>query len=202
MSDFDARAETWDEDPRKQLRGNAVADAIRASVPMAHTWKALEYGAGTGLLSFALKDDLGGITLADSSSGMLEVAERKILAANAAHMRTASLDLTRDPTPDERFDLLFSMMTLHHIPDTLGILRTFTGLLSPDGWLALADLDAEDGSFHGPGVDVHHGFERDDLAEQMRAAGLSEVSINTCFEIERGTRNYAVFLAVGRAASS
>jgi ubiquinone/menaquinone biosynthesis C-methylase UbiE len=197
VSDFDARAATWDEDPRKQVRAVAVADAIRGAVPLTSAWTALEYGTGTGLLSFALQDDLSEITLADSSSGMLAVAERKIRAAGAAHMQTVALDLTNDPPPADRYDLLFSMMTLHHIADTAGILRTFTQLLASGGWLALADLDAEDGSFHGPDIDVHHGFQRDQLVGQMEAAGLSNVSISTCFEINRGTGSYPVFLAVG-----
>ena len=200
MSDFDARAATWDEDPRKRSRAAAVADAIRAAIPLSSDWTALEYGTGTGLLSFALKVDLAEITLADSSSGMLEVAERKVREAEAAHMQVMPLDLTNDPLPAERYDLLFSMMTLHHIADTAEILGKFTEMLKPGGWLALADLDAEDGSFHGPDIDVHHGFERDHLAGLMAAAGLSRVGITTCFEIDRGTDSYPVFLAVGKRA--
>ena len=41
---------------------------------------ALDYGCGTGLLSFPLKDELGHITLNDNSAGMLEVVQEKILA--------------------------------------------------------------------------------------------------------------------------
>ena len=42
MSDFDARAATWDDDPAKVERAQAVADAIVRSVPAyqrdARTW--------------------------------------------------------------------------------------------------------------------------------------------------------------------
>ena len=48
MSDFDARAATWDDDPTKVERAQAVADAIVRSVPLASTMRAMEYGAGTG----------------------------------------------------------------------------------------------------------------------------------------------------------
>lgn len=196
-TDFDARAESWDEDPGKHRRASAVAEAICAAVPVAPSWKALEYGAGTGLLSFALNHLLADITLADSSRGMLDVATRKVAASGNPHMRVIALDLTRDPLPGDRFDLIYSMMTLHHIPDTRAVLAAFADMLNPGGWLALADLDAEDGSFHGLGADVHHGFDRAQLREQMRGAGFTDISIETCFEISRGSRAYPVFLAVG-----
>ena len=96
MTDFDARAETWD-DANKVKRAEDVAAAMRRAVPLSRSMKALEYGAGTGLLSFCLRDALGPITLADSSAGMRAVAERKIAAANAGDMRVIDLDLMRDP---------------------------------------------------------------------------------------------------------
>src|SRR5436190_144034 len=66
-TDFDARAETWDDDPAKVERARAVADEIIARVPLSRTMRALEYGCGTGLLSFMLRERVGDITLADVS---------------------------------------------------------------------------------------------------------------------------------------
>ena len=94
ITDFDARAETWD-DANKIQRAEEVAAAMRRMVPLSRSMKALEYGAGTGLLSFFLRDALGPITLADSSAGMRAVAERKIAAAKAVYMRVVDLDLMR-----------------------------------------------------------------------------------------------------------
>lgn len=51
----------------------------------------------------------------------------------------------------ERFDGIISAMALHHIKDTQHLLRTFTSHLHPGGFIALADLDREDGSFHTHG---------------------------------------------------
>lgn len=197
ITDFDARAEGWD-DPGKLKRATDVAAAIRRAVPLARSMRALEYGAGTGLLSFCLRDALGPITLADSSAGMRAVAERKIATGNVHDMRVIDLDLTRDPVPAERYDLIFSMMTLHHVPDVPRVLADFRLLLNPGGWLCHADLDAEDGSFHGPEVDVHHGFERRTVRAWLQAAGFDDVSVDDCCEIEHGKRSYSIFLAVCR----
>lgn len=199
-SDFDARAASWDEDPRKHARAQAVADAIVRRIDLGESPRTLEYGAGTGLLSFALADRLGDVVLADTSSGMLDMAQRKIEALGADRFKTMNLDLSKDPAPDMRFELICSMMTLHHIPDTRGILRAFYDLLAPGGCIAIADLDAEDGSFHGVDVDVHHGFDRKQLAADARAAGFKDVAIETCFEMKRGDATYPVFLLTGCSA--
>ena len=197
-TDFDVRAATWDEDPAKRERASAVAAGIRGRVNLSAEMSAMEYGAGTGLLSFELAGELGPITLTDSSSGMLDVARAKVAATRASQMRVQPLDLTRDPLPTERYNIIYSMMTLHHVPGTADLLRKLFVLLQPGGHLCIADLDAEDGSFHGPGVDVHHGFDRTALTAEMRTAGFHDVRIDTCFEISRGPRRYAVFLATGR----
>jgi 2-polyprenyl-3-methyl-5-hydroxy-6-metoxy-1,4-benzoquinol methylase len=93
-------------------------------------------------------------------------------------------------------------MTLHHVPDTDAILRAFHTVLEPGGYLCVADLDTEDGSFHGPEVQVHHGFDRTDLARRTEQAGFREVRFETVFEIakeiEGATRGYPVFLMVAR----
>lgn len=197
LTDFDARAETWD-DAQKVERAERVAAAMRRAVAPSRSMKALEYGAGTGLLSFCLRDTLGPITLADSSAGMRAVAERKIASANVGDMRVIDLDLMRDRLPSERYDLVFSMMTLHHVPDVPRALAAFHSLLNPGGWLGLADLDAEDGSFHGPEVEVHHGFERTTLCSWLSAAGFADVSVGDCCSVTHGGRSYSVFLAACR----
>lgn len=203
MNRFDERARHWDDDPMKGERARKVADALRAAIPLRPGMTALEYGCGTGLLSFALRPYLASITLADTSPGMLEVLSEKIRAAGAANMFPVRLDLVNDPLPADRFDIVYSLMVLHHVGDTDGILRRFHEILQPGGWLAAADLDREDGSFHtDSAADVHPGFERDELQARAEAAGFSEVRFSTVYEIEKTVgarkRAYPVFLMTAR----
>ena len=132
-SDFDARAQTWDDDPAKSERAKAVAEAIVRQAAPTRAMKGLEYGSGTGLLSFMLRPRLGAVTLVDTSAGMLEVADRKIAAAGDAAMRTLRIDLLAEAAPEERYDIVYSLMVLHHVPDTPGILRRLHDVLSPGG---------------------------------------------------------------------
>lgn len=203
-TDFDARAATWDDDPTKVERARGVAAAIERRVPLARSMRALEYGCGTGLLSFLLRPKLGDITLADVSNGMLDVAAGKIAAAHDPAMRAVKLDLLADPPPERRFDLVYSLMTLHHIPDTAAILQRFRAVLAEPGYLCIADLDAEDGSFHGAGVDVHLGFDREELGAMARRAGFATVDFSTAHVMTKAVgsemRRFPIFLMVARTA--
>ncbi len=182
---FDQRAKTWDSDPLKVERARVVAEAIRHAVPLGAYLAALEYGCGTGLLSFALRPWLGPITLADTSQGMLDVLSEKIEAMAAAGMTPLRLDLCLDPLPADRFDLVYSLMTLHHIPDTDAILGRFQAVLKPGGWLCIADLEKEDGSFHAPGAGVHAGFARPVLKRQAEQAGFTRVRFSRVFVVKK-----------------
>ena len=201
---FDSKARQWDDNPVFQERGLKIAQAIRQAVPLHPQMNTLDYGCGTGLLSFPLKDELGTILLADSSSGMLDVVSEKIAAQGVTHMTPMKLDLLIDPPPAQRFDLIVTAMTLHHVPDTDQILRIFHDLLQPGGYLCIADLDQEDGSFHGPEVDVHPGFDQADLSRRATLAGFADIRFQTVFSIAKelatGTRDYPVFLMTARRA--
>lgn len=201
---FDAKARQWDENPVFRERGQKIAQAIREAVSPTRAMSALDYGCGTGQLSFPLKDELGAILMADSSRGMLDVLTEKIAAHGVTNMTPVKLDLLIDPPPAQRFDLIYTSMTLHHVPDTDRLLRIFHDLLKPGGTLCIADLDKEDGSFHGPEVDVHHGFERSELSRRATQTGFSDIHFQTVFSIakdrEAGTQEYPVFLMTARRA--
>lgn len=198
---FDLRAKTWDDDPMKAARAEAVAQEIRAQVALEPQMTALEYGCGTGLLSFALRAHFKHITLADSSSAMLAVLDEKIKSGAIDHMTALRLDLASDPLPSQRFDLIDSLMTLHHIDDTNALLGSLHALLKSPGYLCVADLDREDGSFHGADFSGHRGFDRETLQRQASAAGFRNIRFTTVFTIHKavacgGEKEFPVFLMV------
>jgi predicted TPR repeat methyltransferase len=67
VSSFDERAATWDDDPAHVERARVVGLALRRALPLGRSVRMLEYGAGTGLVSEALRDAVGPITMADTS---------------------------------------------------------------------------------------------------------------------------------------
>ncbi|HAY26661.1 MAG TPA: class I SAM-dependent methyltransferase [Candidatus Accumulibacter sp.] len=191
-----------DSDPLKVARALAVGEAIRQRVPTDGATRVLEYGCGTGLLGFALQPHCGHITLADSSSGMLAALDGKITASGASNLRSLRLDLASDPLPAERYDLICSLMSFHHIADTARLLRDLFALLDSPGHLCVADLDAEDGSFHGPGFTGHRGFDRAVLAGEAQQAGFRDIGFATVFHMSKpdspGQTDFPIFLMVAR----
>ena len=190
MTNFDERAKDWDSDPKKVDRARTVADEIRKTIPLSREMNALEYGCGTGLLSFALQEDLGHITLVDTSQGMLDVLAEKISAAGAANMHPVRLDLSVDTLPPQKYHITYSLMTMHHVHDTKDILNKFRILLESGGYLLIADLDQEDGSFHTDGTtDVHKGFVRSELQKLVEASGFEDVKFTTAYTITKKVGN-------------
>lgn len=200
MSHFDSVASTWDENPMHLDRSKAVALKMQEKILLKSEMKALEYGAGTGILSFLLSENLGHITMIDSSAGMVKVMEEKVATRNASNLLPICLDLEKERT-NAKFDLIFNQMVLHHIYDVNAIFEKFYGMLLPGGHLAIADLYPEDGSFHGGDFDGHLGFDPEKLKELLLLKGFTHVEYEHCYSVERknpdgSSRFYPIFLLI------
>ncbi|MBI5008467.1 MAG: class I SAM-dependent methyltransferase [Bacteroidia bacterium] len=203
MSEFDIKAAEWDKNPMHWDRSAAIAKEIIAGIPLSNQFRAMEFGAGTGILSFLLKDHLKEILLLDNSSEMIRLTDEKISASGAKNLKTKFFDLEHSDLEDGKFDIIFTQMVLHHVSDINGILAKFHALLNPGGYLAIADLYPEDGSFHGPDINVHMGFDTGNLASLLQKLGFKEISSKECFTINRKiseneTRPFQVFIMIGK----
>ncbi len=196
---FDERAKTWDGEPRRLQLAADVFAAVERHVPLRREWNALDYGAGTGLLALALAPRVRRILAVDASAGMLDVLRQKARAAVLLNVDVLRADFAADPLPPGPFDLVASAMTLHHVADVDLLLAKFFELLAPGGHLALADLDAEDGSFHGHADGIFHlGFDRTAFAQQLAAAGFHGIRFDTAARTVKNGRAYTIFLAAAR----
>lgn len=198
ISSFDERAATWDDDPGKVASAARAAAAIRQALRLHRSTRLLEYGAGTGLVSQALGAAVGQVTLVDTSAGMRSVMEGKIAAGAITNARVWDVDLAVEPAPEEQFDLVVTVMALHHVSDRPAVLSKFAELLVDGGHVAIVDLEQEDGSFHGEGFAGPHGFDPVDLTAQLESAGFTDVGFERCDEVIRHGVPYPVFLATGR----
>jgi len=194
---FDAVAGTWDDDAGHEERQVAVARAIEETVTLSPRMSALDVGGGTGRLSILLSDRVGSVVVTDPSAGMVQVARERIQAAGLGErLRAVQVDLTMD-TLEGAYDVVWSSMALHHVPDLDGLLRSVAELLVNGGRLAIADLDEDsDGAFHAGKADFdgHDGFDRQRLAEQLADAGFAEVRFVDATTIVKGDREFGVFL--------
>jgi ubiquinone/menaquinone biosynthesis C-methylase UbiE len=200
MSEFDAKARDWDKNQRYIDRSEAVAKAILQMIPLKKSMKALEYGSGTALLSFALKDKFEQIVLMDNSQEMTAVTAEKIADQNIENMTPLFFDLEHQDYSG-RFDIIYNQMVMHHVTDVDSVLSKFYSLLNPGGYLAIADLYAEDGSFHSEGFTGHLGFDVEHLSGKLKAIGFTNIEHQQCYSIEKtdeegNVSEYPIFLLI------
>ena len=87
MNEFDIKAAEWDKNPMHWDRSEAIVKEIRKQIPLNRNMTALEYGAGTGIASFLLRDYLKEITLMDNSSEMVRIMKEKIEASKVSNLK-------------------------------------------------------------------------------------------------------------------
>ena len=207
MSEFDIKAADWDQNPMHRDRSAAVADELLKQVPLNKKMTALEFGAGTGITSFLIKDHLKKITMIDSSSEMVRIINEKIQASKADNLKAVCFDLEKHDWHNGKFDLIFSQMVLHHVVDIEDIISKFCHILNPGGYLAISDLYPEDGSFHGKEFTGHKGFDPAILSEHIRKHDFKNISYKKCYIIKKQisdieTRQFDVFLLTAKGKNN
>ncbi len=202
--DFDKLAAQWDQNPIPVRIARSVGDTIVREIAPAPDWDALDFGCGTGLVTMRLQPLVRTITGADGSQGMLDKLRDKFKELRTANGRTQLVDFEKGERVQGSYDLVVSSMTLHHVRDTEGVIRHWHELLRPNGTLAFADLDSEDGSFHSDNTGVFHfGFDRKALTTILQQTGFRDVRAVTAASVTREgegrtAREYTVFLIIGR----
>jgi ubiquinone/menaquinone biosynthesis C-methylase UbiE len=202
--DFNREAAQWDANPGRVKLANDVADAVLGTGILAPDMDALDFGCGTGLVTLRLQPLVKTITGVDSSAGMLEVLRNKVKTGGLTNVRVRLVDFEKGDRIEGAFDLIVSSMTLHHVPDTAALFRQWYGLLVPGGRLCFADLDSEDGSFHGDNTGVFHlGFARSKLKALLQEACFHDVQDTTAATMAKdvpgeGKKEFPVFLITAR----
>ena len=173
----------------------AVPGRLLAQLPLKNSDHVLDFGAGTGLLATAVAPHVAQVTALDTSSEMLQVLEKK----GFANITTLQQDIFAGLP--ERYHAVVSCMALHHVADTAALLRAFADALHSGGRIALVDLVAEDGSFHGDnaanGVQ-HFGFAPEAIQALAEQAGLVDIAFSEALRAQRNGREYPLFLMTGR----
>lgn len=190
---FNQAAQEWDKGDTRQNIAHAVFQTISSRIALLNNMNIMDFGAGTGLLSFKISPLVKTVVGIDLSEKMLEQIEAK--NSGAVQVKPIYRDIISEPL-NEQFHGIVSSMAMHHVADTAALFEAFHSHLKRDGFIAIADLEAEDGTFHSHGNEgVHHfGFERDALRKTIENAGFEHVRFHHAYTVERERRNYPVFV--------
>jgi len=203
MNEFDIKAAEWDLNPVHIERSEAVVEGIRRNLSLNSDMRAFEFGAGTGIASFLLRNDFREIVMIDTSVEMVRIMNEKLKSHGADNLKALYFDIDKEEWKDGRFDLILTQMVLHHVTDIRALFSKFGNMLNPGGYIAIADLYPEDGSFHGEGFTGHKGFDTKKLVADLDEAGFMVISEEKCFEMkkkisENDIRHYDIFLITAR----
>lgn len=204
---FDKEAAAWDQKPARVKLANDIVNAISAEGILTPDMDVLDFGCGTGLLTLQLQPLARSVTGVDSSQAMLGLLRAKIENQKLANIRTQLLDLEDGDILEGSYHLVVCSMTLHHIRETRRLLDQFSEILAPQGYLCIADLDPDDGQFHGENDTVfHHGFDRPTLRRVFTEAGFDDIEDRIAANVTKpipdgGMRSFSVFLMIGRKRS-
>jgi len=201
MTEFDIQAAGWDQNQMHWDRSAAIVKSLLNQVPVKKEWKILEFGAGTGITSFLLKDHASETVMMDTSAEMVRIMNEKVIKSGTSNLKPLLFDLEKEEWTGEKFNLLITQMVLHHVIDVEHILKKFYEIILPGGYLAISDLYPEDGSFHGKGFIGHKGFDINGLSDMLRETGFANISSGKCFSINRTnehglTKSFDLFLLI------
>lgn len=199
---FDFEAKNWENDARI-ARAKVISEEIDKWLGDKINNTAMEFGCGTGLITFNLRNKFKDIMMADNSAGMIEEANKKIKNQNVNNIRTWCGDIN-EIDDKNKYDVIYTSMTLHHIVNINKVLEKLYSLLSLEGELYIVDLVEEDGTFHGSEKDFegHNGFNQNDLMETLKNIGFKDIRDKVFYKgsksIEERNVDYELFIMIAR----
>jgi len=195
-----AVAHTWDEDPRRVAVAAAIAAKMLGALHLTQQTTLLDYGAGTGLVSLALAPHVGRLIAVDEADAMLDILRAKLADADPGNLEVRHWSAGQDSSGFPTLDVITGSMVLHHVEDISAAAAVFHGLLRPGGVVAFADLDLDDGRFHGKEMHTFHpGFDRKWLRAVFEQAGFTSATFQEAHQVTKkfdggGERTFSIFL--------
>ena len=197
---FEILASSWDSKPQRVKGAMSFASKVKEFLPSdISSFNVLDYGCGTGLVSFCFSDDVKSIDGLDNSTSMIEVYNEKSNKIGMKNIKGFVHNINEQDLQKEKYDLIVTNMTMHHIKNTQDFISKLTYSLKPNGYLAIADLKIEDGKFHSDNTGVEHfGFEFDKVTEYFKNNNLQDIKYDLFESINKPNNTYEVYYIIGQ----
>lgn len=180
--DFDEAAATWDSE-KHLARARAVAEVIVSSWQGWRPRRLLDFGTGTGLVAFAIRDLLLGSGAADPVIIGHDISAKMRAAFDARAAELGARASSTDDLVEVRADAVVSSLAFHHLPDVRHSLDELYRACTAPGRIAVIELDVDGGAFHARHLadEENHGFDRAHLASLLCEAGFTGVQTTDAY---------------------
>jgi predicted TPR repeat methyltransferase len=193
---FHKKADNWDTGAIRINGAQIIAEAIQNKIKLHSNMEIIDFGVGTGLLGFEIAKKTKQVHGVDTSKSMLEKLQEK--NSDELFIKPYHQDILITPL-EKTFDGLVSSMTLHHVENLEKFFTQIYKNIKEDGFIAIADLESEDGTFHSDNAGVYHfGFEEKALCEIVERSGFKEVMIENINTINKPHKDFGVFLLTAK----
>ena len=193
---FQNKSKDYEKDKNRVNNVKNIAETIKQNISFHKSMHIMDFGSGTGLLLEEIAPLVNKITAVDISKSMnIELNSKRENLGCA--LEIIEMDLTKTKL-DKKFDGIISSMTLHHVKNIQTLFIDFYSMLNENGFIAIADLDLEDGSFHTADTGIFHlGFDRTEFLNYAKEAGFKNLKIMSASIDYKPQGQYPIFLLVG-----
>lgn len=194
---FAHKAADWDANPMRVALAEKFVRQVLAQMPIAQEACLMDFGCGTGLVGLQFAPYVSALVMVDSSKAMLDMLQAKIdnlalsIPIELCHSGLETVKTTQ-------VDAIVSSMAFHHLEDVQTEINSMYKLLKPDGFIAIADLVKEDGSFHGQESVPHNGFEQTDICQMLSNAGFKLHLCEIFNKINKENKEYPQFIIIAK----
>ncbi|MDD4992534.1 MAG: class I SAM-dependent methyltransferase [Paludibacter sp.] len=194
---FKAKAAQWDSPDKIAMTKKFLSEMLFNVNPMS-SWKAMELGAGTGLVGLNVEPLVAKVVMVDTSESMLEVLKQKLHNEKKVEILHGEVfDYKK-----QDIDFVFSAMAFHHLTEVEKTLEHLATITKPGAWVVVGDLVAEDGSFHNFEPIPYCGFDTAVLSKQFVKSGF-DVKMVKIYNVitrtvEEKTTNYEQFMLIAK----
>jgi predicted TPR repeat methyltransferase len=201
LNRFDEASKTWDKKQTSIDSSNACVENLNKHIKLKDDANILDYGCGTGFISFALSNETNNILGMDYSDGMVERFNEKAKELNFDNIKAVKHNMNQDEIEKNKYDLFISSMTMHHIKDTNMFAQKAYDSLVDGGIVCINDLEKEDGTFHAKhnndGVE-HFGYEENSVKKIFEDVGFQIISFETTYIHQRNEKEYPLFNLIAK----
>ena len=190
---FAHKADSYEQSQSRVENVANIACSVLSAIEFHQSMHVMDFGSGTGLLLEKIAPYVGKITAVDISRSMNAQLEEK-RSRLGCELDILEVDLEKSSVLLQ-VDGIVTSMTMHHIKNIEVMFDKFYSMVKGGGFIAISDLDIEDGSFHMEDTGVfHHGFDRDEFARAASNAGFQLIKVFSASVVHKPQGDFGVFL--------